>query len=309
MLIGNYDGSLTLYDFKERKSSSFSGLAKAIYSIDINSSGKLAVASQRNGVLLMDLTGFSDAKLVNQQSNVIKSLAFQPNSDILLTGSTDKVTSWDLSNELIVHSYGSSGEYSEAPIFFNSSTNSIYKKESPEGIEQFNLTDGKKNRIKVKDVFDFRFSSDGDRLFGKVFNQTIDVFDTKKFKRIDRFEFSDLKAFDLDQDDRTIAAVNGQTIEIIDIGTKVTKSSILFPDQVSATRIEFIPGTDFLATWNTSRAKFGSEDDYSIRIWDLTKGKMVSTLSGHSGTITSLTTLKNEFIFHQVSMVPSASGH
>lgn len=297
MMVGDYDGSLSWHNIEEGTRQAFSGKAKAIHSIDIDVSDKwLAIASERNEVTLLDLTGFSDAKLIASHSKPIKAVAFHPTKDLFVTSGSDKINEWKTTDWSLSNSFETSGEYPETPLLFNSATNSFFKKDSPEGVEQYHA-DGKRNRIKLKDVFDFRISPNGDRIYGRVSNKSIETFDTKKFKRVAKLEFSELKYFDLSQDGKTIAAVEGRTLQIIDISSGITKSTISFPDEVTANRIIFVAGTSLVATWNTTRAKFGSEDDYTIKIWDIPKGKLTSTLTGHTGLVTSISFLKNEFIF------------
>lgn len=294
----NYSSCIREYEVAETKMNGiFCGKAKPITSCSVDASGRyLAIASNRPEVLLIDLTGATDARLIAGHKGTVRALAFHPTQKKLITASDDKtIKVWDTDSWASTVSFPTDASYAGSSIQFDASTQGFYKKSYEEGIQFYSLDKTKGEKINLKNVFDFRVSADGKTIATKSPN-TITFYETNQFGKSTKLVVDRVSGYEFGPNNRLVI-IDGDNIRIFDVLAQTEIKSFPLTSGVGSDHIKLIPKKNWAITWRTSVTKLSSSRDYNLRVWDLESGKLISMYEGHTGTITSVENFQDKFIF------------
>ena len=294
----NYANCVREYASAENKVTSlFCGKAKPITSCSIDATGRfLAIASNRPEVLVLDLTGATDARIVSGHKGAVRSIAFHPTQKKFITSSEDRTLKiWDTNSWATAASFATEANYAGSPIFFDAITQGFYKKSSEAGIDFYELDKPKSDRINLKGIFDFRVSRDGKTIVAKSPN-TLSFYASPKFGKPEKITVEQIAGFEYGANNQVVT-IDGEKVRIFDATTRKEVKSFPLTEGTGSDHIKLIPQKNWAITWNTSAGKFGASRDHNLRVWDLEKGKMVYFFEGHTGAITSVEILKDKFVF------------
>ena len=294
----NYTSCIKEYEATENKMTGlFCGKAKPITACSIDATGRyLAIGSSRPEVLLIDLTGASDARLIAGHKGAVRALAFHPTQKKLITASEDKtIKIWDTDSWASTVSFPTDPAYAGSPIQFDALSQGFYKKSYEEGIQFYSLDKTKGEKINLKNVFDFRVSPDGKTIATKSPN-TITFYETNKFGKSTKLAVDRVSGYEYGPSNRLVT-LDGDNIRIFDALSQTEIKSFPLTAGAGSDRIKLIPAKNWAITWKTSVTKLSSSRDYNLRVWDLENGKLISMFEGHTGTITSVQNFQDKFIF------------
>jgi WD40 repeat protein len=292
----NYSSCIRAYSVDDNKlSGNFCGKAKQIVSCSIDESGRfLAIASTRPEVLILDLTGATDARLIKAGKGTVQSLSFYPNQKKLVTASDDgNLRIWDTESWAPSATYPIDRMYSGSPINFDS-LGMFYKKSTESGIDFYSPDKSKDGRIKLKNVFDYKISPDGKQLVTKSPN-ALNFYETAKVGKPTKITLTGVNGYAFGYNNN-LYAIDGERIHIINSISKKEVNSFSLTTGVGSNNIEVLPQKNWIVTWNTSSGKFGASQDYSLNLWNAKSGKLISSFAGHGGAITSVEFIKDKFM-------------
>ncbi len=275
----------------------FCGKAKQITSCSIDASGRfLAVASNRAEVLILDLTGATDARIINGHKEAVRSIAFHPTQKKFITSSDDATLKiWDTDSWTPAASFATEASYAGTRIYFDALTQGFYKKSGEAGIDFYAQDKSKGDRINLKNILDFRVSPDGKTIVAKSPN-TLSFYESPKFNKPIKLTVDRVLGYEFTFDNR-LAVVDGEKIYFFDAGSRKELSSFPLTVGKGSNNIKIIPQKNWAITWNTSAGKFGASQDHAMRVWNLADGKLISSYEGHTGAITSVEVFKDKFVF------------
>lgn len=296
IFIPNYAACVRVFETTAPTPTLFCGKAKAITSCSIDGSGRfLAIASNRPEVVVLDLTGATDARIVAGHKGAVRSIAFHPTQKKFITASDDgSIKVWDTDSWASGQSFSTDPAYAGSPIFFDALTQGFYKKSSEEGIDFYQAGKSKSDRINLKGIFDFRVSADGKTIVAKSPN-TLSFYESPKFGKPSKLTVEGVSGYEYGANNQLVI-IDGQKIKIIDAASKKEINSFPLTVGAGSNNIKVIQQRNWAITWNTSSGKFGASRDHSLRLWSLETGKLISSFEGHSGAITSMEVFKDKFV-------------
>ncbi len=275
----------------------FCGKAKAITSCSIDESGRfLAVASNRAEVLILDLTGATDSRVVQGHQTAVRTIAFHPTQKKFITASDDATLKiWDTESWTQLSSYPVEAPYAGTAIYFDSPSQGFYKKTGESVISFFPPDKVKAERINLKNVFDYRVSPDGNTIVAKTAN-TLSFYAHPKFSKPVKVTLNGVADYEYISNNQ-LAVLDGTHIRLFNTVSRKEEKSFPLTVAKGSNRIKVIPEKQLAITWNTSAGKFGASQDHAMRVWNLTTGELITSLEGHTGAITSISLLQNKFVF------------
>lgn len=297
LYLPNYMGGIYEIDTKQGVVSGlFKGKASPISSISIDRSGRfLSVASNASEIVVLDLTGATDARIVKGHKGTVRTVAFHPSKDILVSGSDDKtIKSWNTESWVPTNTFPTNPEYAGTSVYFSSLADGFFKKTTDAGVDLHNLFDNKKKSISIKNLFDYRVGPN-DLITAKAPN-TVFFYENPKYGKPSKLTIEGIASLDFGMAN-AIVTIDGNRVRIFDAITKNETSSFELSSGKGSDRIKVIAKKNWAITWNTSAGKFGAKKDNDIKIWDLKNGNLISSLEGHEGSITAVEVLKDRFLF------------
>jgi WD40 repeat protein len=297
LFLPNYSGCVRVFDFPNNiEESPFCGKAKPITSFSVDANGRyMAIASKRPDIFLMDLTGSADARMIAGHSGSVSSIAFHPTQNRLVSSGDNTLKVWDTNSWVPVTLFPTDANYAGTPIYFDKTSSAFYKRSDEDGIHYYDFEKNSISKINLRNRHDFRISPDGKTIVVKTPN-TLTFYNSPKFNKPVKSIIKGVSGYDFFSDSQ-IAITNGEHIKIFDVTSKREIKSFPLTVGEGADRIKVIPWKNLAITWRTSVDKLSTTRDFNLRVWDLSEGKLISSLQGHSGSITAVEVVNNHFVF------------
>lgn len=270
------------------------GHTNAVSSIDVSSDGRLiASGSIDHSVRLWETQIGKTVRILNGHKTEVYAVAFSPDNQMLASSSYDgNVILWNVKSGKILRTLKIK-EWSVA-IAFSPDSQQLAVGSQDRNVIVFDVQNG--NILRTLEtrfgVYSLAFSPDGRYLAADVF--AIMLWDLKTGKVVKTLEGHQNSVRDLafSNDNRFLASASsdktariwnvetGETVKILETKTPITVNYSPQPLnwKMPVTAVAFSPDGKILAV-ATGRA---------VHLWEVSTGKMVRTLEGHSQSVTSV---------------------
>ena len=282
VLIGDHDNVIQVWDRNNRTWSSerYRGFSVPINSIDVNFTGnKLALATNLNKLLVVDLTGASQPLILEGHKGGSTGIDFHPDRDLLVSvgRKNQEINIWNLKNyePTLSNKY----EYNSKAYF---TVNKNYIKSLPSELEGYNFS--KKSKKNTPDGgTSFKVSKNGLDVVS-MSHSALTIY-SPSLRQIGKLDIPKLVDFTFSGSD--ILALSSENVVNIIKNNQVTRS---FSIERKVDKIYGLPDGSFVV-WSSSGSGSSSSGFYHN-----SNGQEISELSGHQNLITDVRELNGNLL-------------
>ncbi len=293
LLVANFQNQIDEWELASPKApvKTYFGTAAPIYSIAISSSGKdLGLSSGHASSRAIDLTGVRAPMLYGNVPNGFTAVAFHPVTRQFAAVGTDRsIGVWD-EKGVLIKKFTAEGRYVTTPITFDPTGRYIIRKSSEKIFEIYSLDSDQNKTLKVADGLDYRFSKDGSKIVFRT-RDGLSFYDGASLKQTNKIPLKDIKDIDMQGDTLTLLMRDSKTIHQYSLaGSKIRTVRC---SEVEIDQIDVVPNRGLaLGTINSIR-KNARTRDFSIKVINLTTGKLENILPGHTDFINDIEFVKD----------------
>jgi WD40 repeat protein len=223
----------------------------------------------------------------------ILSLAFSPDG-ATLAAATTAGTLWALTSAAITATLPTQTPFDRVwSVAYGPASDLVATGNSHDSVHLWNPRTGQKIRTLLHPgtVIAVAFSSDGATLAsGGMYNHNVLVWDTRtgQTRHVLTGHESDIHALAFSPDGQILASASyDRTIRLWDVRTGRAIATLTGHTSV-VMAVAFHPGGTILASGGASASVDYPDDDCTVRLWNIRTMRPIATLTGHTGTVSSV---------------------
>lgn len=289
ILISDYDYSILAFDQEsEQIIRRFRGLTERIREMKVHPNGKtLALASSVNGLRLYDLSEIYPSEIL-EYTEPSYSIDFSTLGTKMAVAHESKLRVYDYTSRKLIREFDLKGEYPNGNTSFINET-LFAKKDVKDGISIFDISTSESELLKVKEGYRFRALPSKGLFAIQSGDSKLFLYSGGGMKKTGKLKIEDIIDFDFLENGELVVLNKRVQPEMSVFDSKGKKRSTFIPSSgFKANKIQRIPGTNYIITWNTAVKKGGLKSDFRLEVWDLENKDGIAVLSGASSVITSV---------------------
>ncbi len=247
----------------------------------------VAIASTQDAIKIFDLKESRAHKTIAGHIGGTKAVAFHPTDTLLASvGNDDQLRVWNLNTGEQFASFELRGNYRSTSITFDETGRYLIRKGDDKFFELFRLDKSKSRKLNVANGLDYKFARNGELILFQT-REGFRIYDSETLKEVRAYPLPGIRDFDVSNG--RIVATGTFGIRLFDLNF-ADKGQI--KDNQGIDRIYLHPsGRQAVGTINSAK-KGSSKRDYSLKIFDLVRGKFSKAVNAHEGFVSKVGFLK-----------------